>query len=170
MINKGIFKELYDESIARCYHQIFKSKNEKDRTKLIVTIIMDKSPSYTEEYKDFQKQDQTSFDEFHKELKIIIEKSYNLSEFDNESNWNVGWNKTWNLMKRDLSGLSQVNHNMMNEIYREKDAQLIRDICQWYLNNMEKHQEMFNRVFNAWRKEAIKLLFEKWDQLRMFKR
>lgn len=171
MINQGIFKEAYELAVAYRYDTLFKpTRKDKDRIHLIKEIIMDKSPASTREYKDFYKQDLESFNLFHKELKEIKKYAEN-HELESKSG-STPWYHTWGLMANKLPGLHQVRHNLISKIYRDKDVDLIQSICDWYLDNEEKNRKLFEKVYEkeGLNQYIIKIIFEKWDSIKVFKR
>ena len=126
MINKGTFKELYELVIMKRYEKIFNTKKLKifrSRVKLIKDIIINKSKPNIKNWQDFYSNDKELFYQFYKDIRNIKDFSSdikNMKLFSSSSNWDSSWKDTWRFMLRDLDGLSQIDHNINQGIYREK--------------------------------------------------
>jgi predicted DNA-binding protein YlxM (UPF0122 family) len=170
MINKGIFKEAYELSVAYRYDEFFRPKRkDKERYLFIKELIMDKSPSTTKNYEDFYTNDLNSLEEIFDDIKIIKQESLQNIE---KSDWSYMWYRTWARMVDKLPGLNQVRHNISNKIYRDQDKQLVITICDWFLDNRNKIEELFDKVYDkeGVNQGIVKIIFEKWEKVRAFKR
>lgn len=174
MINKSMFKEAYELAIALRYKEVFEARSvDKARLALIKQIIMSKSPPTTKDYRDFYKQDLASLKEFYSNLEEIKDRAaVNRLEGLNpaaRTSW-LGWHKTWRTMADNLLGIEQARRNMINDNFREKDAELVKTVCDWYLDNKEKHMKLFEKVYDREKvkRKIVEIIFENWDHISVF--
>ena len=74
-------------------------------------------------------------------------------------------------MKTNLDSLSQTSQRINQKIYKKADGELIKTICDWYLDKKDEHQLLIDKVYNIeLRRDMIKIIIQEWNKVKGFER